>query len=565
MSLSPRGVPSAPSCAARTWDPLLLLAAIAGVVWIAGCNNGDKRSPDPSKDAGVSSKDQGQDEPVALTHLSDAERDERIEPEIKTFCAYCHPLPTADLSPREEWRHEVKEAYEFHRKSGRKEKSPNFEEVVAYFERRATPIQDLPVPPLGDPQPGALRFRRVPVQFEPGLMAPAISSLKWLPPEGVTPGRLLATEMRIDKVFSVDVSVDPPTFELLIDHVKNPCHVEPTDLDGDGARDYVVAELGNFKPTDERLGGVSWWRIDAAGAWQKFDLAWGLGRVADAQPGDFDGDGDLDLILAEFGWHKEGSISLLRNDGFAGGEPNFKQILVDPRHGSIHVPPLDLNGDGKLDFVALISQEFEAVEAFLNTGSGKFEKKPLFAAGHPSYGSSGIQMIDLDADGDQDVLYANGDGYDRGYLKPYHSVQWLENQGDMKFVHHPMTLMPGCHRALAGDMDGDHDLDIVCVALLHPNIREMYGPARFDAVCWLEQTSPGQFERRRLEATVCDHAAVELADMDGDGDLDMAVGNFHLAEGNEKIAPPSLTIWWNETNAVSKDTSNATSESKAGE
>ena len=37
----------------------------------------------------------------------------------------------------------------------------------------------------------------------------------------------------------------------------------------------------------------------------------GLGRVADVQPADFDRDGDLDLVVAEFGWRETGRLLML--------------------------------------------------------------------------------------------------------------------------------------------------------------------------------------------------------------------------------------------------------------
>ena len=76
--------------------------------------------------------------------------------------------------------------------------------------------------------------------------------------------------------------------------------------------------------------------------------------------------------------------------------------------------------------------------AFLNEGGGRFRKETIFAGPHPAYGSSGIQLVDMDGDGDLDVLYTNGDVMDPPpILKPYHGVQWLENEGRFPFKRPP--------------------------------------------------------------------------------------------------------------------------------
>ena len=92
---------------------------------------------------------------------------------------------------------------------------------------------------------------------------------------------------------------------------------------------------------------------------------------------------------------------------------HFSERTIDQRHGAVNLPTYDLDGDGDLDFVALLSQEHEVVEAFINDGKASFHRELIWAAPDPAYGSSGLELVDLDGDGDQDVLMTNGDSFDR--------------------------------------------------------------------------------------------------------------------------------------------------------
>ncbi|HEV7224554.1 MAG TPA: VCBS repeat-containing protein [Pirellulales bacterium] len=534
------------SLASRPLAVLIFGCYLAG----CGCNDSSAKRLADGKGGRVVAAAKTKSTPAELAGLTDAQLEARIGPEIQVFCGRCHVVPEASEAPREEWRREVEQAFQFHKSSPRaSEPAPDLEAVAAYFERKAIPYADFKAPPLGDPNPGRLRFKKTEVAVADSELSPAIAGLTWIGPQQAPFGVLLACEMGAGALYSISPSGElgalvPPGSKALF----NPCHVEPCDLDGDGAMDLVVADLGNFYPTDLQFGRVVWLRRNLeSGGYEPIDLAAGLGRVADAQPADFDGDGDQDLIVAEFGWHETGRILLLKNQGFRGGRLTFEQSEIDPRHGAIHVPVVDLNGDGKPDFAALISQEHEIIEAFLNRGDGTFQKRRIYSAPNPSWGSSGIQLVDIDADGDFDVLYSNGDSFDRNYLKPYHALRWLENQGRFPWIEHHLMDMPGCQRALAGDLDRDGDLDIVAVALLPNVVLDRFGAERFDSVCWLEQIAPGEFQRRTLEASACRHAALAMDDFDADGDLDLAVGSFEMVGPNGGFSRPLATIWWNET------------------
>jgi len=458
--------------------------------------------------------------------------------EIERFCADCHAMPGAAAFPKSAWMDEVRRGFKFYANSGRSDLAvPRVLDVAKFF-RDAAPDK-IPLPPGAvTPLPERSRFQRqVFPPVEPGGQ-PAVSFLSQLPlTRGEAPW-LLACDMKSGQVLKWRGLGSDPIWKPVaqLDH---PSHAQLCDLDADGALDLVVADLGTFTPSDKLAGRVVWLRRVGEGSFEPQVLQADLGRVADVQPGDFDGDGDLDLVVAEFGWQKAGRVLLLRNLGNP-QVPKFALEEIDPRHGTIHVPTVDLNGDGHLDFIALISQEHEVVEAFLNDGTGSFRTERLFSAGEPSWGSSGIQLVDLDQDGDLDVLCTNGDTFDSFHLKPFHGVFWLENTGKYPWTKHPVTNLPGVHRAIAADLDNDGDLDIAACALLPGRLTRRQQGVSFDAVIWLEQTAPGQFTRQTLKHGGADHAALEAIDLDGDGLLELVVGSFA-----EKPGDGLVEIFWN--------------------
>src|SRR5262249_27246475 len=183
--------------------------------------------------------------------------------------------------------------------------------------------------------------------------------------------------------------------------------------------------------------------------------------------------------------------------------------------------------------------------AFLNEGDGRFRKETIYTAPHPAYGSSGIQLVDLNGDGRLDVLYTNGDSLDSGYLKPYHGVHWLENRGTFPFVPHALTKMPGVMRAVAADLDGDGLLDVVAVSWLPRDQFPERAKLGLDSVILLRQNAPGQFARYWLEKGSCDHPTCAVGDLMGDGRLHLVTGNHYFTD-----PPPeadAITIWQNVT------------------
>jgi hypothetical protein len=167
------------------------------------------------------------------------------------------------------------------------------------------------------------------------------------------------------------------------------------------------------------------------------------------------------------------------------------------------------------------------VVAFLNEGNGQFRKEQIFSAPHPAYGCSGIELVDMDGDKDLDLLLTNGDVLDRPYiLKPYHGVQWLENSGSYPFEHHSIAAMFAASKAVAADLDGDDDMDVVAVSFLPAQEFPLREQQRIPSAMLFEQTVPGSFVKHVLEVGSCDHFTCAVADWNVDGKVDFALGNF---------------------------------------
>ena len=450
---------------------------------------------------------------------------------VQRTCAICHALPPPEILPKSAWKGVVRdmtglivEGTGMPSSSSAAALDFDFEQIADYYERRAP--RELPSPAPW-PAPGAdpARFVRHRLDFAGAKGPAAVANVRLLTLAASAPPEIVAVDMLAGLVLAGGGKGGASGLRE-VGHLASPCHVSAVDLDRDGRTDLLVADLGNPVPGDTKQGSVTWMRSRTDGTYQSIALATGLPRVADVEAGDFDGDGDLDLVVAAFGWRKVGAILLLENETKDWTRPVFATHVVDTRTGAIHVPVTDLDGDGRLDFVALVAQQHETVSAFLGDGKGNFREETIDRAPHPAWGSSGLQLVDLDGDKDLDVLVTNGDMLDDFQLKPYHGIRWLENRGRFPFVPHDVAPFFGALRAQAADLDGDGDMDIVACSLVQL-ARTAEGPAPsrdLPSLVWLEQTAPGRFERHTLE-TGGRHLSLDLGDADGDGDVDIVVAN----------------------------------------
>ena len=324
--------------------------------------------------------------------------------------------------------------------------------------------------------------------------------------------------------------------EQTLAEVPGPAHVQAVDLDGDGDLDVAVASLGVLFPNNARIGAIVLLENDGRQRFTPHVVADKLARVADVRAGDLDGDGDLDLSAALFGYD-QGETRWFENQGGW----RFESHLLQELSGAINAEIADLDGDRDLDIITLVSQEWEEIYVYVNDGRGAFTPTRIFGASNEDFGSSWISLADLDADGDADVVYSNGDAFDYATTagRSWNGLQWLENTGSLSFTYHRIGDIPGASSPQAADLDGDGDLDIAVVSAYN----NWADPAA-QSLAWLENDGRATFTLHDVASSPTHLVTLAIGDLNRDGRPDLVTGGMHMSWPYDRLS--RLTAWTNE-------------------
>lgn len=318
--------------------------------------------------------------------------------------------------------------------------------------------------------------------------------------------------------------------------VKGPVHVEAVDMSGAGRLDLLVSCMGVVFPDNDKIGTVTILENLGNGKWVQHDVLENTSRVTDIRAADLSGEGRLDLVVGQFGYD-QGEIRWLERVG----RWEFKPHVLLDLSGAINVGVGDFNGDGRLDIVAQISQQYEEIYIFLNAGRGSFKRMRIWGSSNEDYGGSGMVVSDINRDGKPDIVFTNGDGFGPAPVpgpRPYHGVQWLENRGGGDFKYHRIGDLNGAYSPAVVDMDGDGYLDVVAVSAFI----EMDGQGHpLPSVAWFRNDGLTNFEKRILAYQPQDQVTLAAGDFDGNGKPCLVTGGFYVF--NPAPYMGRITIW----------------------
>ena len=274
--------------------------------------------------------------------------------------------------------------------------------------------------------------------------------------------------------------------------------VYATDIDGDGDMDVLSASQNDNK--------IAWYEnTDGQGSFGSQQIITTIANYAGSvYATDIDGDGDMDVLSASLFDNK---IAWYENtDGQ--GDFGSQQIITTIANGAFSVYAIDLDGDGDMDVLSA-SFDDDKIAWYENTdGQGSFGSQQIISVNVD--GARPVHATDIDGDGDMDVLSASF--YDD-------EIAWYENtdgQGSFSSQQIITTNADGPYWVHATDIDGDGDMDVLSASYID------------DKIAWHENTDgQGSFGSQQIITANTDTATyVYATDIDGDGDMDVLSASY---------------------------------------
>ncbi len=253
-----------------------------------------------------------------------------------------------------------------------------------------------------------------------------------------------------------------------------------------------------------------------------------LHRPVQFEISDWDQDGIQDYLVSCFGNHS-GELLLIN------GKTKEKKPILSMA-GIRNVIIEDVNKDGNPDAFVLSTQAREGVSLILNKGNSQIEILELLKF-PPVFGSSFLELEDINNDGLKDLIVSMGDNADLSRItKPYHGLRIYINKGNFKFERKYFISIPGLTKSLSFDYDNDGDVDVAAICYFRDN-------GKSPSFVYFENKKGVFVSKIITSLNESRWLTMEKIDFNKDGKMDIALGGFN--RGGEQKNKKSICILLN--------------------
>ncbi len=326
----------------------------------------------------------------------------------------------------------------------------------------------------------------------------------------------------------IDVSVS--NLLSTIPNIADIVDVEFGDLNGDNFPDMVIIYAGQ-SPRILFNDGTGKFSDAPSGSMPTLS-----GTAVKCALGDINGDGFLDIAIV----YSDSKDVILLNDGTGKFTKLTDADSLPLSTGGVDIKFSDINSDGSLDVISIHNRsDFSAldVQMYGFVSSGAFQSRTTSLASSNGFNIAGSDIGDTDGDGKPDLVLAD-----------YFQDTLLINSDNFAFVDDTSTRLPvnDFHPTgiKFGDLNGDGHLDLVILGENAADLLINDGAGSFKNI-----DASIKLPDYKSDPAIIGGKNIQLADIDGDGSIDIIVGGASLTILTSGVAnnPPVLDHIGNKT------------------